>query len=51
MSTDTSGMDEEVKAAHSLICDAIFQEMGIRQPASSSATCNLVRRKGATPGK
>jgi hypothetical protein len=35
---DTSNMDEEVKATHMFICDAILQEVGIRRAAATSTT-------------
>jgi hypothetical protein len=41
LTADMSGMDEEVKAAHMLYRDGIFQEMGIRRMADSSAANDL----------
>jgi hypothetical protein len=43
LKTDMSGMDEEVKAAHTLIHDAILQEMGIRRPAASYSAGDQVQ--------
>jgi hypothetical protein len=43
-----SDMDEEVKAAHTLIHDALLQEMGICRLAASSVAGDQLRRQAAS---